>query len=69
VRQLHQGGFQAMEIFYRMYAQVGAALTARGFTGGEVGWILEDNVPMRRIIEAAGGRLRKTYRIYEKSLA
>jgi hypothetical protein len=52
-----------------MYAQVGAALTERGFTGGEVGWILEDNVPMRRIIEAAGGRLRKTYRIYEKSLA
>jgi hypothetical protein len=69
VRKLHQGGFQAIEIFYRMYAQVGAALTERGFTGGEVGWILEDNVPMRRIIEAAGGRLRKTYRIYEKSLA
>ena len=44
------------------------ALKARGFTGGEVGWILEDNMPMRRMVEAAGGRLRKIYRIYEKAL-
>ena len=35
----------------------------------EVGWIIEDNLPMRRIIEAAGGHVRKTYRIYEKALA
>ena len=69
VRKLHQGGFSSGEIFYRMWAQVSAALKAHGFSGGEVGWILEDNLPMRRIIEAAGGRLRKTYRIYEKRLA
>jgi hypothetical protein len=69
VRKAYQGGFWGGEIMYRMYAQVRAAVLARGFTGGEVGWILEDNLPMRRIIEAAGGRERKTYRIYEKALA
>jgi hypothetical protein len=69
VRKVHQGRFAGGAIMYRMYAQVRPALVARGFTGGEVGWILEDNLPMRHIAEAAGGRLRKTYRIYEKVLA
>jgi hypothetical protein len=69
VRMSFQRGFAGGEIMYRMFAQVRTALLARGFTGGEVGWILEDNLPMRRIIEAAGGQVRKTYRIYEKALA
>ncbi len=69
VLKTHQGGFSSAEIVYRMFAQVRTALLSRGFTGGEVGWILEDNLRMRRIIEAAGGQVRKTYRIYEKSLA
>jgi hypothetical protein len=69
VRKIHQNGFAGGAIMYRMYAQVRSALLARGFTGGEVGWILEDNVRMRHMIEAGGGRPRKTYRIYEKALA
>lgn len=40
--------------------------TARGTTRAELSWILEDNKPMRNIIEAFGGRPYKTYRIYEK---
>ena len=35
----------------------------------ELSWILEDNAPMRRIIEALGARRHRTYRIYEKALA
>ncbi len=68
VRKGYQGGFPSAEILYRLIAQIRGALVAQGFTGGEVGWILEDNLPMRRIIERAGGRLRKIYRIYEKAL-
>lgn len=34
----------------------------------EMSWILESNLPMRRIIEAVGGERYKTYRIYEKAL-
>ena len=41
---------------------------SRGTTSGELGWILEDNLAMRRIIEAIGGKPYKTYRIYEKAL-
>ena len=35
------------------------------FEGAECSWILEDNVLMRRSIEALGGKVYKTYRIYE----
>lgn len=34
----------------------------------EFSWILEDNIPIQRIVEMAGGRLYKKYRIYEKPL-
>lgn len=42
---------------------------ARGLESIELSWILEDNLPMRRIIEALGASPYKTYRIYEKRLA
>jgi hypothetical protein len=41
---------------------------SRGVTTGELSWILEDNLPMRRIIERLSGRPYKTYRVYEKPL-
>ncbi len=55
---------------------VDALLFREGFkgirTGGykrvEFSWILEDNIPVQRIVEMAGGRLYKKYRIYEKTL-
>jgi hypothetical protein len=36
--------------------------------GGEMGWILETNVPMNRAMEGMGGRVVKRYRIYERAL-
>ncbi len=41
---------------------------AKGFTEAEASWILEDNLMMRRLLEAVGGRSYKTYRLYRKSL-
>ncbi len=41
---------------------------ARGGKTAELSWILEDNYPVRKIIEAFGGVPYKTYRIYEKAL-
>jgi hypothetical protein len=40
-----------------------------GFREVELSWILEDNLPMRRINEALGGRPYKTYRVYQKDLS
>lgn len=34
----------------------------------ELSWILEDNLPMRRINESLGGDPYKTYRVYQKQL-
>ncbi|MGE0422015.1 MAG: hypothetical protein AB7O88_07120 [Reyranellaceae bacterium] len=41
---------------------------ARGLKTVELGWILEQNMAMRRMIERIGGVKVKTYRIYERSL-
>lgn len=39
-----------------------------GYERVEFSWILEDNIPVQRLIEMIGGRLYKKYRIYEKQL-
>jgi hypothetical protein len=39
-----------------------------GFRWVELSWILEDNRPMRSILERLGTKSYKTYRIYEKTL-
>src|SRR6266446_1903029 len=41
----------------------------RKIKGGELSWTLEDNAGINKGIEAMGGKLIKTYRIYEKKLA
>jgi hypothetical protein len=40
-----------------------------GHLKGELSWILEDNKPIRDMIELVGGRPYKTYRVYQKALA
>jgi GNAT superfamily N-acetyltransferase len=50
---------------------IGAVLPANaafGFQRIELSWILEDNLPMRRILERLGARAYKTYRVYGKAL-
>ena len=54
--------FTAIDAIYR-------DLTAAGFDYAELSWVLESNLPMRRIIDVCGARQYKTYRIYEKALA
>jgi hypothetical protein len=39
-----------------------------GITEAEYSWILEDNTPMRHILESFGAKIYKTYRIFGKSL-
>ena len=53
--------------FHLMNAGRDAGL-ALGYDKFEFSWILEDNTPMRRISEAMGATIYKTYRIYEKAL-
>jgi hypothetical protein len=39
---------------------------SRGTKEAELSWILENNLPMRKMIETFGGKPYKTYRVYEK---
>ncbi len=39
-----------------------------GYRRVEFSWILEDNIPVQRLVEMIGGKLYKKYRIYEKYL-
>ena len=39
-----------------------------GAERGEIGWILDDNMPMRSIAEAIDSSVNRVYRIYEKAL-
>jgi len=49
-----------------MFASGLRAALARGLTGVEVSWLLEDNELVIRSVKMFGGRLYKTYRIYER---
>ncbi len=40
-----------------------------GYERYELSWVLEDNLAMRRICDAGGAKVYKTYRLYEKALA
>lgn len=42
---------------------------AMGIRTIEMSWVLEDNLPMRRLAEAVGGVAYKTYRVYGRELA
>ena len=40
---------------------------AKGYTAAELGWVLEDNEPMKRVAENIGSTPYKKYRIYQKT--
>ena len=46
----------------------GGIKKGKPYKQAELSWVYEDNYPSRKLIEAAGGKICKTYRIYEKAL-
>ncbi len=46
----------------------GGIQKGKPYKRAELSWVYEDNVPSRKLIEASGGKIYKTYRIYEKAL-
>lgn len=51
-----------------LYYETARAALAKGYQRGEGSWILESNVMMNRALQMLGGRVYKTYRVYEKAL-
>jgi hypothetical protein len=60
--------FQKRGVEGLLYIETFKRGIAKGYVGAECSWILEDNILMQRGIEAMGGKLYKTYRIYEANL-
>ncbi|MBE9098481.1 hypothetical protein [Vacuolonema iberomarrocanum] len=48
---------------------LGGIKKGKPYQRAELSWVFEDNMASRKLIEASGGKIYKTYRIYEKSLA
>jgi hypothetical protein len=51
-----------------MFASGLRAALRRGLTGVEVSWLLEDNEMIIRTVDLWGGRLYKTYRMYDRDI-
>ena len=69
IRRSAKQGLIGSLLPYRLIDIVRKEGVKLGLTHIELSWILEDNMPMRRIIEGVGSVAYKTYRIYEKSLS
>ncbi len=51
-----------------MYIETAKAAIKRGYKWAEMSWILESNDMMNRSVQMLGGKVYKTYRMYEKKL-
>lgn len=68
VRRAHQGSPLSSALMLGAIDFIRVYHRKRGTKYAELSWILEDNRPVRRLIEMFGGRPYKTYRLYGKNL-
>ncbi len=68
VRKKFHGSIIGSTLVQMLFKSLHQGLVEQGFTRLEMSWILEDNIPMRRLIEDLGGDAYRTYRIFEKPL-
>lgn len=62
-------GSLAAAIPFALVEALRPQLKQGGYRRVEMSWILEDNWPMRRMAEAMGGTVSKTWRLYERRLS
>jgi GNAT superfamily N-acetyltransferase len=58
--------YRSLGIDALFYVETARAAFGKGYKRCEMSWILESNDMMNRIIERLGGKVYKTYRIYQK---
>lgn len=69
IRRSYSGGLLGGIMPYLIIDKMRDGVLPRGMKRVELSWILEDNKPMRRVIESLGAVAYKTYRVYQRSLA
>ncbi|RMF10673.1 MAG: GNAT family N-acetyltransferase [Alphaproteobacteria bacterium] len=65
----HQSSALGAAASLSLIETIRTSAAANGVCFAELSWILDDNMPMRGILEKIGSRLYKTYRVYTKSLS
>lgn len=68
VRRALAGSPLGAALPFAMVEAIRPQMVAQGYRRVEMSWILEDNLPMRRMAEAVGGAVSKRWRIYERGL-
>jgi hypothetical protein len=68
IRKKFRGSRKYAALSAYLYAKMNAAGKRLGLEGGELSWTLEDNAPVNTGIKLMGGKIYKTYRLYDKSL-
>jgi GNAT superfamily N-acetyltransferase len=60
--------YQHTGLSYLLYSELEKNAIARGYEWCEMSWELEDNEPVLKFSESIGGKIYKTYRIYQKEI-
>ncbi len=69
IRQRFQGGMIGAALLPLLLKSLHRGLLDEGIARVEMSWILDDNMPMRRILEGLGADAYRTYRLFEKPLS
>ena len=69
IRKKYHGTLTGAALLPLMFHRLKGPFLARGLEQVELSWILDDNMPMRRVLEGIGAKVYKTHRVYEKALA
>ena len=69
LRKRHHRTPYGTAVMYGVLEHLRRGMWNAGLKRVELSWILEDNTAMRRVLEDIGGRVYKTYRIYQKDIA
>ncbi|MDH3661612.1 MAG: dATP pyrophosphohydrolase [Alphaproteobacteria bacterium] len=68
IRQRYRGSMIGSALLPLLLKSLHKELVAEGFERVEMSWILDDNMPMRRVLESHGAEAYRTYRLFEKPL-
>jgi hypothetical protein len=68
IRKKYRGVKKYAGLSLYLYGKMNQAGMRTGCTWGELGWTLEDNHPVNIGIKLMGGKIYKTYRLYEREL-
>ncbi len=69
LRKRHHRSALGTVLLYGLFDRLQASMVRAGYERVELSWVLEDNLPIRRVIEDLGAQVYKTYRIFEKEIA